>query len=244
MDVARIGADVRLLRRRRGWSQRRLAAEARVSRWAVATLESARAGTQPLDVLQAVVTALDAFVSVRVLYKGEALDRLRDQRHAGLVEAIVGLLRGLDWEVATEVSFNNYGERGSIDILAFHRATKTLLVIEVKTVVPDLGGMLATLDKKVRLAAEIGASRGWMAAAVARLLVLPEDRTARRRVKQHEATFETAFPTRNVAVNAWLRTPSGPLSGLVFLSTARASGPRSSGRGRRQPQGSSSRTEP
>lgn len=244
MDAARISADMRLLRRRRGWSQRRLAAEARVSRWAVATVESARAGSLPLDVLQAVATALDAFVSVRVLYKGEALDRLRDERHAELVEHVVALLWALEWEVATEVSFNNYGERGSIDILAFHRATRTLLVIEVKTVVPDLGGMLATLDRKVRLAAEIAAARGWMPDAVQRLLVLPEDRTARRRVKQHEATFETAFPARNVAVNAWLRTPSGPLSGLVFLSTARTSGQRSPRQSRTRPPGSRSRTEP
>ena len=243
MDIARIGADVRLLRRRRGWSQRRLAAEARVSRWAVATLESARAGTQPLDVLQAVVTALDAFVSVRVLYKGEALDRLRDQRHAELVERIVALLGALDWEIATEVSFNKFGERGSIDVLAFHRATRTLLVIEVKTVVPDLGGMLATLDRKVRLAREIAAERGWSPRTVGRLLVLPANSTARRRITQHEATFKTAFPARNVAVNAWLRAPSGHLSGLVFLSTARVSSQRSSERDRRRPQRSNSRTQ-
>ena len=243
MDTSRIGADVRLLRHRRGWSQRRLAAEARVSRWAVATLESARAGTQPLDV-QAVVTALDAYLSVRVLYKGEALDRLRDQRHAELVERVVALLRSLGWEVATEVSFNHYGERGSIDVLAFHRATRTLLVIEVKTVVPDLGGMVATLDRKVRVGRDIAAERGWPAHVVARLLVLPQNSTARRRVSQHEATFETAFPARNVAVNAWLRAPSGDLSGLVFLPTARVRGQRSPRRERKRPQNPGSRTHP
>jgi hypothetical protein len=120
-----------------------------------------------------------------------------------------------------QVSFNHYGERGSIDILAFHRATRMLLVIEVKTVVPDLGGMLATLDRKVRLAPDIAAERGWSAAAVSRLLVVAEGSTARRRVAQHQAIFETAFPARNLAMNAWLRAPEGPVSGLMFLSSAR-----------------------
>ena len=36
--------------------------------------------------------------------------------------AMVQRLRPDGWEVATEVSFNVYGERGSIDILAFHAA--------------------------------------------------------------------------------------------------------------------------
>jgi transcriptional regulator with XRE-family HTH domain len=226
MDAVRIGSDIRLLRKRRGWSQRRLAAEARVSRWAVATLESGRAGRLRLDILIAVVTAVGGYLSVRVLFEGEGLDRLRDRRHAELVERIVALLRDVGWEVATEVSFNHFGERGSIDVLAYHRATRTLLVIEVKSVVPDLGGMLATLDRKVRLAADIAAERGWGSVAVARILVLPEDSTARRRVTQHAATFETAFPARTTDVNRWLREPSGGLSGLMFLSTARGSSQR------------------
>ena len=40
--------------------------------------------------------------------------------------------------MATEVSFSVYGERGSIDILAFHASTGSLLVIEIKSVVPDM----------------------------------------------------------------------------------------------------------
>jgi transcriptional regulator with XRE-family HTH domain len=219
---------MRLLRRRRGWSQRRLAAEARVSRWAIAAFESGRAGRVSLDTAAALAAAVGGFLSVRVVFQGEGLDRLRDRRHSELVEILVRLLQDLGWEVATEVSFNTFGERGAIDILAFHPGTRTLLVIEVKTVVPDLGGMLATLDRKVRLASKISRERGWEAVVVSRLLVLPEDSTARRRVSQHQATFANAFPARNVEVNAWLRAPSGRLSGLMFLSTAR-------GASRRQP---------
>ena len=94
-------------------------------------------------------------------------------------------------------------------------------MIEVKTVVPDIGGMLATLDRKVRLARELAEARGWRVRVVSRLLVLPEARTARRRIDDHEATFRNAFPARNVEVNRWLRAPSRPLSGLLFLPIPR-----------------------
>jgi transcriptional regulator with XRE-family HTH domain len=225
MDVVRFGSDVRLLRRRRGWSQRRLAAEATVSRWTVARIEAGRADRSPLDVLVAIVTALGGYLSVRILYQGEALDRLRDRRHASLVDAMVRRLRSEGWDVATEVTFNHFGERGSIDILAFHPVTRALLVVEVKTVVPDVGGMLVTFDRKVRLAAGIARDRGWAAGTVSKLLVLPEESTARRRIDDHRATFSTTFPLRNVAVNRWLRSPSGRLAGLLFLSTARPNDP-------------------
>jgi hypothetical protein len=161
-------------------------------------------------------------LSVRILFRGEGLDRLRDQRHARLVELFVHLVRADGWSVATEVSFNEFGERGSIDVLASHPSSGVLLVVEVKSVVPDLGGMLMTLDRKVRLARRIAQDQlEWQATSVSRLLVLPEDRTARRRVADHAATFETALPARNVAVRRWLRSPGASIAGLMFLTDAR-----------------------
>lgn len=124
------------------------------------------------------------------------------------------------WEVATEVSFSIRGERGVIDVLAFHPTTGSLLVIEVKTVVPDVGGMLATLDRKVRLAAEVAAERGWMARTVSTLLVIRDTTTTRRRIAEHRAIFATSFPVRTVGVSRWLRRPEGRLAGLRFLPDA------------------------
>ncbi len=112
------------------------------------------------------------------------------------------------WQVATEVSFNLRGERGSIDILAFHPATGSLLVIEVKSVVPDMQAMLAGVDRKGRLARDIARERGWQVTSVTRLLVLPDDRTARRRVERHAATFRTALPARTADVRRWIQRPS------------------------------------
>jgi Holliday junction resolvase-like predicted endonuclease len=133
-----------------------------VSRYSVAAVEAGRGGRLPLERLVAMVAAVGGYLSLRIVFQGEALDRLRDRRHAALVDAMVDRLRADGWDVATEVSFNHFGERGSIDILAYHPATRTLLVIEVKTVVPDIGGSLATLDRNVRLAPDLAQARGWI----------------------------------------------------------------------------------
>jgi len=130
------------------------------------------------------------------------------------------MLTSSDWEVATEVSFSIRGERGSIDILAFHPATGTLLVMEVKSVLPDMQAMLVTIDRKGRRAHEIARERGWRATSVTRLLVLPDDRTARRRVEDHAATFRTALPARTVDVQRWIRDPKGTSHGVLFLPNA------------------------
>ena len=67
---------------------------------------------------------------------GCSMPRTRDRERI----AFSGCSQEAGWDVATEVSFNVRGERGSIDILAFHQATGSLLVIEIKSVVPDLSG--------------------------------------------------------------------------------------------------------
>ena len=103
-----------------------------------------------------------------------------------------------------------------------HRKTRSLLVVEVKSVVPDIQAMLHGLDRKGRLASAIAADRGWSVASVTKVLVLPEDRTARRRIETHAATIQAALPARTAAMRAWIRSPAAPCPGhgVVFLSDA------------------------
>ena len=173
--------------------------------------------------LERVVAALGARMRVLVDWQGEALDRLLDEDHARLVEIIATRLRSAGWDVAAEVTFAVYGERGSVDLLAWHAITRVLLIIEIKSVVPDVQATLASIDRKVRLGGTIGASRGWRPLAVASLLVIGGSRTARRRVEAHRSTFDAEFPSRSAAVTAYLAAPSAarPLRGLIFVSGSR-----------------------
>jgi len=221
MDVIRFGLGMRALRHRRRWTQAQLAAKVNVSRSVIWRIERGHADRVAVHVLVRIAAALDARIDMRLLWQGEGLDRLLDARHASLVERVVEILTSSDWEVATEVSFNICGERGSIDVLAFHPATGSLLVIEIKSVVLDMQAMLVGIDRKGRLAREIGRERWCEVTSVTRLLVLPDDQTARRRVVRHGATFRAALPARTVDIRRWIRHPAGTRHGVLFLSDAR-----------------------
>lgn len=226
MDVVRFGLGMRALRMRKRWTQDRLASVADVSRGVISRIERGRADRVAVRTLIRVAWALDARVYVRLLWQGEGLDRLTDARHAKLVERVIALLEQAGWEVAAEVTFDIRGQRGSIDILARHRATGVLLVVEVKSVVPDMQAMLSGLDRKTRLGLEIGGTRGWTATSCSTVLVLPDDRTSRRRVAEHAATFRNALPARTGQVRRWMKRPDARLSGILFLPSEPQAGGR------------------
>jgi hypothetical protein len=169
--------------------------------------------------------SMGARLWLKVDWHGAELDRLLDEGHATLVAEMVRLLRDAGWRVEVEVSFSDYGDRGSIDLLAWHAPSRTVLVVEIKTEVASVEGLLRPLDVKGRLAARIARERfGWQAQTVSRLLVLPDERTQRRRVEKHATVFTNAFPTRTRQVKRWLRDPAGDLAGLLFLPIAQLVG--------------------
>jgi hypothetical protein len=177
----------------------------------------------PIRTLEQVAAALGARVLVKLLWQGDGLDRLMDGRHAAVVEEVVRVLRAGQWSVATEVSFNEYGERGSIDILAFHPETRSLLVVEVKTTIVDAQELQSTLDRKFRLAPKLARDRGWQAVVTSKLLVVVDTRTNRRYADRLSETFAVAFPQRTSAVRRWIAAPDrrAALHGLWFLTTGR-----------------------
>ncbi len=231
MDPVRFGLGLRALRRRRRWTQTELAARAGLSQAAVSRAERGDAERLTVRTLDRIAAALGARMSLRLLWHGEALDRLLDAAHAGLVEQMVAMLVDRGWQVVPEVTFSHYGERGSIDVLSWHALRGALLIVEVKSVVPDVQAMLAGVDRKQRLGPRIAVERGWKADTVSRLIVLPDSRTARRRIETHRATFDLAYPARTRAVRRWLVAPKGPLAGILFLPFTRSTTGRRRGSG-------------
>jgi transcriptional regulator with XRE-family HTH domain len=213
---------------RRRWRQRDLAMRARVSQSFIARIERGSAGKARLDTLERIASALDARLVVRLDWQGEAADRLLDADHAALVDQVIGILRAAGWEAIPEVTFAIDGERGSVDILAWHAPTATLLIVEVKTVVPDVQGLLSPFDRKVRRAGALAAPRGWRPAKICALLVIGESRTSRRRIEAHAATFAARFPQPAAEVRRFIARPGDfpALRGLWFLSPRTPATPR------------------
>jgi hypothetical protein len=140
-----------------------------------------------------------------------------DERHAALVDATVRWLTASGWSLAVEASFSIYGERGSIDVLAWH-PDRALLVVEVKASIGDANQTLIGIDRKVRLAPAIAKRRGWSVGPVGALLVVAATTTARRRIARHDASFRTALPSTAIECRRWVMAPTGrPARGIVFL---------------------------
>ncbi|MBI2781588.1 MAG: helix-turn-helix domain-containing protein [Chloroflexi bacterium] len=233
MDLVRLGLGIRALRRRRGWRQKDLASAAGVSQELVSLIERGHADRISLHVLAAAAGALDARLAVQLRWRAGDLDRLLDADHALVSGEIVQLLQEDGWEARVEVTYATTRNTGSIDVLAWHLATRTLLVIEVKTEITSAEATLRKLDEKVRLAAEIARARfGWAAANVARLLAVEDTSTNRRRVRSAEALFEAAVPLDGRGVRHWLAHPSGAVSARLFLSVSNGGGAIQRGGGR------------
>ncbi len=208
-------------------TQRALAGDGR-SRHIQHLLETGRAGRLQLDDIRRHFSKLGANVRITAWWNGASLDRLIDSEHAAVVEASVRELTRYGWSAEAEVTFNEWGERGSIDVFGGRRADLAVVVGEAKSAWGSMEETLRVLDTKIRLAPAIATKRfGWTPRSVGALLVFPEDATARRVAQRHSATLGTAFPARNREVRRWLAKPVGPLRGLWFLSSVREIEPES-----------------
>jgi transcriptional regulator with XRE-family HTH domain len=227
MHPVRIGRIVRTLRRRRGWRQLDLAARAGLSQQAVSLVETGRCRRLSIGTLDRILAELEAEVDVLIRWRGGELDKVLDAGHATLEAALASQLVREGWLVEIEVTYSVEGDRGAIDLLAFHPRRAALVVAEIKTDLTSADATLRRHDEKVRLAAGVDRDRfDWVALRASRLLVLPEASTARRRVRGLAGLFDRVYPARGHEIRRWLHDPSGPLAGILFLSSTKAVGAR------------------
>lgn len=225
MDDIRAGRLLRSLRRRARLTQKQLGARVGLSQQEISILERGHFDAVQVRTVRSVFRGLEAGIEWEIRWRGGAIDRLLDARHAELVGAISELLAHDGWEVVPELTYNVFGERGSIDLVAWHAATSTLLIVEVKTELTSIEATVRKHDEKVRLGPEVVEERlTWRPRFVARLLVLPETRTARRQVERAERVLGRAYPTRGWAMRRWIHAPIGHGDGILFLSSTIARG--------------------
>src|SRR5436190_6012771 len=216
MDDFRVGAAIRLVRQRRGWRQRDLEVRSGVSQSVISRMELGHLAERSLDDIRAVAAALDMRIDLVPRWRAGDLDRLLNAGHSALHEAVARTFRDKmpAWVLAPEVSFAIYGERGVIDILAWHPSRRALLVIELKTDLADINEVVGTFDRKRRLAPRIALERGWDPVTVSAWLIIIDTRTNRRRVGAHGTMLGGALPEDGRAMARWLRDPSGAIAGL------------------------------
>jgi transcriptional regulator with XRE-family HTH domain len=218
-EDVRLGRLLRAIRQRAAQTQQDLAAQARVPVADLRLVEHGRVGEVRLERTRRLFSAAGGRVKLTAWWNGAAADRLLDERHAGLVEKLVMLVARRGWLTPVEVTFSEYGERGSIDVLAGHPTCRAVGVFEVKSDIGSLEETNRVLDVKERLAPRIALAQfGWRPTTVGRILVLPEDATVRRLIARHGQTMRAIYPAGSREVRAWLRKPNRPIRAIWFLS--------------------------
>jgi len=218
VEQTKVGLTLRAIRLKAGLSQSELAARAGVSQSTVSRIECGRLGNLPLELIVAVARALQVDLQLVIRWRGPELDRLLDARHARLVGLVAEALLARGWEVELEYSFNHYGDRGSVDVVAWQQDRAAILLVEVKTRLVDIQDLLSSMHKKRRVVPETWrAQHGMRPRHVGSVLVLPDATVHRSAVARQSAIFDLDLPERTSAVGNWLARPESDLHAIWFV---------------------------
>ena len=179
--AARLGALVLDARVGARLSKTELGRRTGISRQMVAVVETG-SGNPSVEVIDRLLQGCMADLDWVVHKPVELIThRVRDGSHAATSACIQRRLERAGWLVAREVGFEDGRYRGWIDLLAYHPGTGTLLVIEVKTRLDDIGGLERSLDWYTRVASAAARRLGWRAQDHPRMGAGAGDRRGRPR---------------------------------------------------------------
>jgi transcriptional regulator with XRE-family HTH domain len=182
-----VGRTLRMARLRRGRRQSDIGRAAGLSAATIGRHESGE--VKSLASFERHAAVLDLRVELRLTGRGGEQARLADEEHAAIVELLARIFAMSGCIVQSELSFNEWGDRGRIDLAAFNARERILALVEVKAEITDIQEMFGRLDIKERLAATIAAKRGWSAQRMVLILAVAATDANRRLVSAHPTLF-------------------------------------------------------
>jgi len=184
---ARVGLDQ---------SQRDLADALGIHRGHLANIEAGRTNIS-VDLMDRIANALGQRLELIVHSpRFISLRPVHDTVHAWCSGYAARRLSAAGWLIAREVDVSTSGIRGWIDILAFDPRTGTLVIVEIKTRLDDLGGAERQLGWYERNAMGAANGLGWRPRRVlVWLMVLASDEVDRS-LRTNRDAIGQAFPGR------------------------------------------------
>ncbi len=95
-----------------------------------------------------------------------------------------------------------------------------LVVIELKTEIVEVSGLLGSMDQRRRLARQIAERRGWDPLEVSTWVVIADSRTNRRTLATHAGVLRAKFPIDGRGMGPWLRDPAVRVDALSSCQPA------------------------
>ena len=200
-------------------TQQSLADAVGVSRAYIATIESGRANPT-LDLVVRIAERLGIEVDLVAVRPRVISPPQRDLVHARCSGYIHRRLHRAGWDVRREVEVVHGRHHGWVDLLAFDQRTGTMLIIEVKTRLDDLGAIERQLAWYERSAMDLAGRAGWRPRRVYPWLLALASDEVDAAVRANREVFQVGFPSRALAMTALVdgRFPPGPLGkGLALI---------------------------
>lgn len=191
--LARLCRDGRLAH---GWLQAVLAGRVGVSRSYITAIERSLANPT-LDMIVRLTTVLGFEIDLMARSAIVVGDRRqRDAVHAWCSGYVDRRLVAGAWETAREVELIDGRWRGWIDILAFDPRTGTLLVIEIKSRIDDVGAIERQVGWYGRAARRLARARGWDVRRVEVWLLVLASGEVDASILANRDALARAFPVR------------------------------------------------
>lgn len=219
---ATIADTVRTSRLRLGWSQRELSRRSGVSQSQISQI-SLIEHAQHADVRMSVIDRLFSIMGLRYWLRidvgvaGSA--RQTDLAHARCVIHAERRLKAAGWLVEREVEIGGDRSRGWIDLLAFDPTSGSLLVIEVKTEVRDVGAVERTMNWYRREAWAAARRFGWRPRLVGSALLILQTAANDRLISANRDVFASSLPIRAETLRMVVNrsTPLTDARGLALI---------------------------
>jgi transcriptional regulator with XRE-family HTH domain len=200
----------RRIRLDRGITQQELADAVGIKRGYVATLETGRANPS-LEVVSRIADALameiDFVIRPPIVVRGHGL---RDAVHARCSGYTDRRFRDAGFETAREVEIVHARSHGWIDLLAFDPGSRTLVIVEIKTILDDLGALERQVGWYERSAFDAARRLGWQPARTITWLVMLASAEAEAVLRSNRVIFAQAFPIRARAAMVWMADRAKP----------------------------------
>ena len=220
-QLAGLGALARGARKRRRWTQARLAALVGLSRPTVSAIERGFGGSHTLDSWQRLALALG--VALRVELGRDPLAETADAGHLAIQELVLGLGRRASYNRAFEVATRPADPSRSSDVGLRDDTRRTLVLVECWNTIGDLGAAARSTDRKLADAAELAVvAGGERPFAVRGVWVVRATVRNRALIARYPEVFSARFPGSSAGwVAALTRGKEPPTQpGLVWCDVA------------------------
>lgn len=196
VTFARLCRDTRIML---DITQRELASIVGVSRPQITAIEAGRSNL-PLGMVQQIAEALGLEVDFVARPPQVIAPRQGDLVHAWCSAHVDRRLRRGGWETHREVEVVHARSHGWIDLIAFDPRTRTLVIVEIKTRLDDLGAIERQLGWYEREALAVANRYGWVPTRIVTwLLVLASDEVDTS-IRLNREALREGFPVRAPAM--------------------------------------------